>query len=228
LLDRFEYDPFGVRTTAVGSDERMHRGYTGHEELAALDLVHMNGRVQDPLLGRFLSPDPFVQAPYHSQSLNRYAYVWNNPLSLVDPSGFQTCYDASGPDLSEYARQLFGGPSIEQILSQCGITPYEPDDGFYFVNEFPEDTSGGDVVPVVTPILPPLAERERLRSWDDLAAGEKFFYQWMAIGRSQYETWPQELLDEMLGMQMASERMSWGAGSGGGAAAGLGAVPRSL
>jgi RHS repeat-associated protein len=88
-LDRFEYDPFGVRTTTVGSDERVHRGYTGHEHLAALDLVHMNGRVQDPVLGRFLSPDPFVQAPYFSQSLNRYSYVWNNPMSLVDPSGFQ-------------------------------------------------------------------------------------------------------------------------------------------
>jgi hypothetical protein len=48
----------------------------------------MNGRVQDPVLGRFISADPFVQAPYNGQSLNRYSYVWNNPLSLVDPSGF--------------------------------------------------------------------------------------------------------------------------------------------
>jgi RHS repeat-associated protein len=90
VLDRFEYDAFGKRTTTVGNDDRMHRGYTGHEHLEALDLIHMNGRVQDPVIGRFLSPDPFVQAPYHSQSLNRYSYVWNNPLSLVDPSGFQT------------------------------------------------------------------------------------------------------------------------------------------
>ncbi len=44
----------------------------------------MNGRVQDPKLGRFISPDPLVQAPYYSQSLNRYSYVWNNPASLVD------------------------------------------------------------------------------------------------------------------------------------------------
>jgi hypothetical protein len=50
----------------------------------------MNGRVQDPVLGRFLSPDPLVQAPYDSRSLNRYSYVWNNPMTLVDPSGFQT------------------------------------------------------------------------------------------------------------------------------------------
>jgi RHS repeat-associated protein len=98
LLDRFEYDAFGARTTTVGSDERMHRGYTGHEHLAALDLIHMNGRVQDPLLGRFLSPDPFVQAPYHSQSLNRYSYVWNNPdvppLSVAE--GFRVARHCNG------------------------------------------------------------------------------------------------------------------------------------
>jgi RHS repeat-associated protein len=58
--------------------------------LDAVELTHMNGRVQDPELGRFLSADPFVQAPYHSQSLNRYSYLWNNPLTFVDPSGFQT------------------------------------------------------------------------------------------------------------------------------------------
>jgi RHS repeat-associated protein len=90
VLDRFEYDPFGVRTVTVGSEDGNHRGYTGHEHLAALDVIHMNGRVQDPLLGRFLSADPTVQAPYYSQSLNRYSYVWNNPLTFIDPSGF-TC-----------------------------------------------------------------------------------------------------------------------------------------
>jgi len=48
----------------------------------------MNGRVYDPTLGRFLSADPFVQAPTNTQSLNRYSYVFNNPLSNTDPSGF--------------------------------------------------------------------------------------------------------------------------------------------
>jgi hypothetical protein len=48
----------------------------------------MNGRVYDPVLGRFLSPDPIVQAPYDTQGLNRYAYVRNNPMRYTDPSGF--------------------------------------------------------------------------------------------------------------------------------------------
>jgi hypothetical protein len=47
----------------------------------------MNGRIYDPRLGRFLSPDPYVQAPDYSQSFNRYSYVWNNPMKYVDPDG---------------------------------------------------------------------------------------------------------------------------------------------
>jgi len=48
----------------------------------------MNGRVYDATLGRFLSADPNVQAPANTQSLNRYTYVNNNPLSYTDPSGY--------------------------------------------------------------------------------------------------------------------------------------------
>ena len=51
-------------------------------------MVNMDGRIYDPVVGRFLSPDPFVQSPGFTQSLNRYAYCLNNPLSLVDPSGY--------------------------------------------------------------------------------------------------------------------------------------------
>ena len=51
-------------------------------------LVHMNGRVYDPHIGRFLSADPFIQQPENVQSFNRYSYVLNNPLAYVDASGF--------------------------------------------------------------------------------------------------------------------------------------------
>lgn len=56
--------------------------------LDQLDLVHMNGRIYDPLMARFLSADPMIQDPAHSQSYNRYTYVWNNPTNLTDPTGF--------------------------------------------------------------------------------------------------------------------------------------------
>ena len=63
------------------------RGYTGHEMLDPVGLVHMNGRVYDPRLGRFLQADPYVGDPSDMLSLNRYAYAHGNPLSNVDPSG---------------------------------------------------------------------------------------------------------------------------------------------
>jgi RHS repeat-associated protein len=72
-------------------------GFTGHEHLDNLGLIHMNGRVFDPALARFISADPYVTAPYDGQGLNRYAYVWNNPLSFVDPSG----YDGQPPCMQD-------------------------------------------------------------------------------------------------------------------------------
>ncbi len=68
-------------------DSLVGRGFTGHEHFFDVSLIHMNGRMYDQKLGRFLSPDNFIQDPYSTQSFNRYGYVWNNPLSLSDPSG---------------------------------------------------------------------------------------------------------------------------------------------
>jgi RHS repeat-associated protein len=65
----------------------LDRGYTGHEHLLGVGLVHMNGRLYDPKLHRFLMPDNFVQDPYNTQNFNRYGYVLNNPLSYTDSSG---------------------------------------------------------------------------------------------------------------------------------------------
>jgi RHS repeat-associated protein len=56
--------------------------------LDEVGLVHMNGRIYDPLLGRFLSADVAIQAPGNLQSYNRYSYVMNNPLTLTDPTGW--------------------------------------------------------------------------------------------------------------------------------------------
>ncbi len=48
----------------------------------------MNGRIYDPLIGRFMSADPFIDNPGDLQNYNRYAYVRNNPLAISDPSGY--------------------------------------------------------------------------------------------------------------------------------------------
>jgi RHS repeat-associated protein len=64
------------------------RGYTGHEHLDNVRLIHMNGRVFDPNIGRFLSADPYVDGIDTTQGWNRFAYVQGRVLSATDPSGF--------------------------------------------------------------------------------------------------------------------------------------------
>jgi RHS repeat-associated protein len=65
-----------------------NHGFTGHEHLDETYLIHMNGRVYDYRLGRFLSVDPIIGNPASSQSINPYSYGGNNPLSGVDPTGY--------------------------------------------------------------------------------------------------------------------------------------------
>lgn len=62
-------------------------GYTFQEEMPEFNLINLNGRLYDPLLGRMLSPDPFIQDPDNSQNYNRYSYAWNNPMKCKDPNG---------------------------------------------------------------------------------------------------------------------------------------------
>jgi RHS repeat-associated protein len=66
------------------------RGFTGHEHLPWFNLINMNGRVYDALVGMFLSPDNNIQAPDFTQNFNRYGYCLNNPLIYSDPSGDRT------------------------------------------------------------------------------------------------------------------------------------------
>ena len=63
------------------------RGYTSHEHFTEVGLIHMNGRLYDPLLRRFLNADENIQDPYNTQNYNKYGYVMNNPLMYNDPSG---------------------------------------------------------------------------------------------------------------------------------------------
>ncbi len=80
------YSPWGkmyVNRNKIG----FIRGYTGHEMLNDFNLIDMNGRVYDPVIGRFLSPDNYVQLPESRQNFNRYSYCLNNPLKYTDASG---------------------------------------------------------------------------------------------------------------------------------------------
>lgn len=109
VLRRMAFDPWGARRTIMPSNEWLattishssilasyakttkpytSRGYTGHEMLDEVGIIHMNGRIYDAYLARFLQADPFIQAPTLAASYNRYSYVMNNPMNAVDPSGY--------------------------------------------------------------------------------------------------------------------------------------------
>ena len=100
MLQNQSFDAFGQRrdnvswqaltgTALTGFDTSItRRGYTGHEGIDALGLIHMDGRVYDARLGRFLQADPTIDGVTSTQGFNRYSYVPNNPLNATDSSGF--------------------------------------------------------------------------------------------------------------------------------------------
>jgi len=74
-------------------------GFTFQTALGqSMGLNHLNGRVQDAITGRFLSPDPNILDATNAQGFNRFSYVVNNPLSYIDPSGFGWICPASTTD----------------------------------------------------------------------------------------------------------------------------------
>ena len=86
------YDPFGnFRTTPATNPGTTNHGFTGHRHNNTgtnnLGLIYMNARYYLPEVGRFVSPDTIVPEPGNPQSHNRYAYAYNDPVNLVDPSG---------------------------------------------------------------------------------------------------------------------------------------------
>ncbi len=96
LQAEYSYDAWGrmrnpanLAVYALGADPTLllNRGYTSHEHAASFGLINMNARLYDPLVGRMLSPDKYVQAPENPMNFNRYTYVMNNPLKYNDPSG---------------------------------------------------------------------------------------------------------------------------------------------
>ncbi|PIE74420.1 MAG: hypothetical protein CSA18_05180, partial [Deltaproteobacteria bacterium] len=50
-------------------------------------LYNYHARLYDPALRMFITPDSIVPDWYEPQSLNRYAYCRNNPMSYIDPNG---------------------------------------------------------------------------------------------------------------------------------------------
>lgn len=134
VVERLAYDAWGKRQFPNGTTDpgntlagvNTDRGFTGHEHLEEVGLVHMNGRIYDRRIGRFMSADPMIQAPYNLQSYNRYSYAFNSPLNGVDLSGYgllsfiNDIFDAVGDLIGSVAK---GVSSIaESKVGRMGLS----------------------------------------------------------------------------------------------------------
>ncbi len=96
IVEENNFDAWGCRRNpstqkayTIGTAPKLllGRGYTGHEHLEMFGVINMNARLYDPVLGRFLTPDPYVQMLDFTQAFNRYSYCMNSPLCYVDENG---------------------------------------------------------------------------------------------------------------------------------------------
>jgi RHS repeat-associated protein len=134
IVEKRKFDPWGnvVKVEdGVGNILSkltiLDRGYTGHEHLQGVNLIHMNGRLYDPIIHRFLQPDNFIQDPYNTQNYNRYGYVLNNPLKYVDFNGENySGTEGGGEGMSDYQQSGLGSiiSTIAQNWDELGIKDF--------------------------------------------------------------------------------------------------------
>ncbi len=149
LKQAMSFDSWGQRrntatwaalASSVGFDtSRTAQGYTGHEMVDDLDVVHMHGRIYDSRWGRMLQADPYIQDRSDSQAFNRFAYVNNNPLIHTDPSGY--CVEVHGSSPNEH----FYSGCDDETPSNAGAPGFSSGGG----GGGGVDDSGGVVLPTV-------------------------------------------------------------------------------
>ncbi len=93
VADSMSYTPFGLRRSVTDwtrndtATRFTDRGFTGQQHVDNFALINFNGRMYDPVLAHFLSPDPYIQNPENPLNYNRYSYCLFSPLQYVDPTG---------------------------------------------------------------------------------------------------------------------------------------------
>ncbi len=122
-LETTEYFPFGLERNRTGSSASNYK-FTDQELDPESGLYNYDARLYDPVIGIFITPDTIIQDFYDSQSLSRYAYVRNNPLKYIDPTGHYRS--------SEFLRTTIPG----QVSWDHGMTAIENQQYFKAVLHF--------------------------------------------------------------------------------------------
>ncbi|HUY86577.1 MAG TPA: RHS repeat-associated core domain-containing protein [Acidimicrobiales bacterium] len=106
--------PFGDWLTCTGSTDPSPMHFTGKERDSESGLDNFGARYDSSQYGRFMSPDPTGGHLFDPQTLNKYAYVRNNPINFTDPTGLdlkEQCSEESDTCHKEhwYSRQRYVG-----------------------------------------------------------------------------------------------------------------------
>jgi len=129
VIQRFEYLPWGQEAFALNPNQSYDPRFTGQEYDIETGLYFYKARYYNPALGRFIQPDTIVSDPTDPQSYNRYAYVRNNPLKYVDPSGHKEWHftddDTGEPTIERYNREFdkIGHEAYENAVEVGVIDP---------------------------------------------------------------------------------------------------------
>ena len=113
------YYPYGETRWSTGT-LATDRRFTGQREETGLGLYDYVARRYDPRLGRFLQADTIVPELANPQSLNRFAYVKNNPLKYTDPTGHcadddTACQTEADLLYAMYGWQVFGVWTLDDV-----------------------------------------------------------------------------------------------------------------
>lgn len=87
-IAEFTYDPFGVILDETGATSNQSLGFTGEFQDQETGFIYLRFRLYDPYTGSFITQDEYKGDPTDPRSLNRYVYAYNNPINLIDPSGY--------------------------------------------------------------------------------------------------------------------------------------------
>ena len=107
-VETTEYVPYGEMREHTGTEVTNYK-FTDQELDPETGLYNYGARLYDPVIGRFISPDPIIPNVYDPQMLNRYSYCRNNPLIYTDPTGHYI--DNEGPGNHMGADSDVGGGS---------------------------------------------------------------------------------------------------------------------
>ena len=122
IVSRHDFEPFGVEIAPYNDTAQNTHKFTGHERDISTEYDYMHARYYGSSMGRFMSSDLLMGSarPEEPQSWNRYSYVENNAVVLVDPTGEIICFsrDFAKEELNSIIQSLNEFTGNEYIVNE--------------------------------------------------------------------------------------------------------------